>query len=83
MSLTSRNAPCPCGSGRKYKPRRSCRDPILLWRDTPSGRREGLALSRQSCEKPACTCREMSLEVLAIDDDLIGIDASGDTISPP
>lgn len=64
----------------------SDRDPILLWRHTPSGRKEGLALSPQSCEKPACTCREVSLEVLAVDDDLIGIDASDReilTISAP
>lgn len=54
----------------------SDRDPILLWRDSPAGRREGLALLPQSCEKPACTCREMTVEVLAIHDGLIGVDAS-------
>ena len=59
------------------KPRQlSDLDPILLWRDSPAGRREGLALLPQSCEKPACTCREMTVEVLAIHDGLIGIDAS-------
>lgn len=56
-------------------------DPILLWRDTPSGRREGLALLPQSCAKPGCGCREMNLEVLAITDDLIGIAASDTHLS--
>jgi hypothetical protein len=59
----------------------SDRDPILLWRDAPSGRRQGLALLPESCEKPACNCREMSLEVLAITDDLIGIATSDNHIS--
>lgn len=60
---------------------RSDRDPILPWREAPLGRSEGLALIPQSCAKPACDCREMNLEVLAITDDLIGIAASDSSIS--
>ena len=56
-------------------------DPILLWRDTPLGRRVGLALVPRSCEEPACECREVNLEVLAITDDLIAIAASDSHIS--
>ena len=54
----------------------SDRDPILLWRDR-DGRREGLALLPMSCAAPGCTCREMVVDGLAVNDDLIGITSNG------
>ena len=69
----------PAKSERARQP--SDLDPILLWRDAPLGRREGLALIPQSCTKSACDCREMNLEVLAITDDLICIAANDGSVS--
>lgn len=59
----------------------SDRDPILLWRDLPSGQREGLALLPRSCARPACPCREISVEALSVHDSLVGISMDNDRVS--
>jgi len=58
----------------------SDRDPILLWRDLPSGQREGLALLPRSCTRPGCPCREIHVEALTVDDNLVGISMNDERV---
>jgi hypothetical protein len=55
----------------------SDRDPLLLWRDLPAGRREGLALVPQSCAEPSCRCHDVILEVHPVADDLVAVAMDG------
>ena len=53
---------------------------MFLWRDHPTGGREGLVLSSQACANPACACREVVLEGWLADDKILGVSEENDHI---
>ena len=57
------------------------RDLLVFWRDASTGRRTGLALTINSCEKVACACRVVTLDGLVITDDVTQIEFARDVLT--